>query len=118
MFDKNVLTEEPSLVHEIVANTRLDQTRVSSPIRREILRARLEGLKMHVTYIHEVVEGWSHRFLEQRHAEVFMRSRCWCTRLLTFWLIIRLIKCECSNEVVREVLLLWFCYISVQPSVR
>ena len=51
---------------------------------------------MHVTYIIEVKEAWSHRFLGQMHAQVFMRSRCRCTRLLTFWWIIRsIIKCAC-----------------------
>ena len=31
-------------------------------------------------------EAWSHRFLRQMHAEVFMRSRWGCTRLLICWL--------------------------------
>ena len=75
------------------------------PIRREILRARLEGSKMLVTYINDVKEGWSHRFLGQMHTEVLMRSRCRCTRLLTFCLMIRLIRCKCLNKVVREMFL-------------
>ena len=76
---------------------------------------------MHVTYINEVKEGRSYWFLGQMHVEVFMRSTRRCTRLFTFWLIIRLIKCKCFNEVVREMFLFFFgcvTYISVQPNVK
>ena len=43
---------------------------------------------MHVTYSHEVKEGWSHRFLGQMYAEVLMRSSPYeQTKLSTYWLI-------------------------------